>query len=256
LFMALNEVAGRSLMESLPWLVPHWHLLFGTKKMASSGELKYPTEAELLDYYTPEQLRMHFTHMALHGNSIALKPKAILGEEGFDATLAEGNILTNVYNRLTRSCFYSIQKYFDGKLPQIEVSEETRTAAGQVISEYEWAMYRFEFSKIIDLLDVYLRDANKAWAAQTKMADANNDDGLRAQTLIDAFHVVRVAATLLHPFAPEGTEKVREYLDIDERLWDWANIDQPLPFFIGQDHAFKFLEPRVDFFYKHSSQLK
>lgn len=62
-------------------------------------------------------------------------------------------------------------------------------------------------------------------------ADAENDEGIRSQILADSFHVVRVAATLLHPFAPEGTEMVREYLGVDERLWDWAYIFEPLSAF-------------------------
>jgi len=80
---------------------------------------------------------------------------------------------------------------------------------------------------------------------------------ISAQTLADTFHVVRVAATLLHPFAPEGTEMIREYLNIDERLWDWTYINEPLKFFTNENdpHALKFLEPRVDFFAKHQTQL-
>jgi methionyl-tRNA synthetase len=199
---------------------------------------------------------MHFSHMALQSNSAKFIPKAIIeGQTGFDATLAEGNILTNVYNRLIRSCFYTMQKYYEGRLPEGTVSEETQRLAGEMINGYEWAMYRFEFSKVIDLLDVYLREANKVWAANAKEADTNNDNALRGQTLADTFHVVRVAATLLHPFAPWGTETVREYLNVDERLWDWEYIDKPLRFFICEGHAFKFLEPRVDFFGKHQSQL-
>jgi len=255
LFMALNEIAGRPALFSLPQVIPNRHLHYGKSKMASSGPNKAPTAEELLEYYTAEQLRMHFAHMALHNNAIPLKPKALLREDGFDATLAEGNILTNVFNRLIRSCFYSMQKHFDGKLPDVEVSEEVRAAADKMISDYEWAMYRFEFPKIIDLLDVYLRDSNKAWSAKIKEADANDDDALRAQTLVDAFHVVRVASTLLHPFAPEGTERVREFLNVDESLWDWTFIEKALPHFMGQSHEFKFLEPRVDFFHKHPSQL-
>jgi methionyl-tRNA synthetase len=68
--------------------------------------------------------------------------------------------------------------------------------------------------------------------------------------------MVRVAATLLHPFAPTGTEMIREYLNVDERLWDWEYIDKPLTFFMGENHSFTFLEPKVDFFTKHPSQLK
>ena len=263
LWMALNEIAGRDKLAHLPIIVPNRHALYLGKKASSSGAVKPPGAAEYLNYYTSEQLRMHFAHMALQHNSGSFFPKAALegkAAEGFDATLAEGNILTNVFNRLVRSCFYSLQKYFDGILPDGELSTETVSAANTLIDEHEWAMYRFEFSKAIDLMDVYLREANKTWVAQTKAADALDKEGgdtkaMRAQTLIDAFHAVRVAATLLHPFAPEGTERVAEYLRTSEDLWNWEHIRQPLRFFMKDSHEFKFLEPRVDFFFKHPSQL-
>jgi len=183
-------------------------------------------------------------------------PPADLGDiQGFDPTLAEGNLLTNVFNRLARSCFYSLQQYFDGKLPATAISAEAKEACDKLIADYEFAMYRFEFSKAIDMLDKFLRDSNKLFDAKMKDAKTAEDNILRTQTLVDAFHAVKTAAILLHPFAPEGTERLQEYLGIGECLWDWANIHEPLSFFINEAHAFKFLEPRVDFFLKHPSQL-
>jgi len=254
IFMAMNNIAGRETSANLPLIVPNRHAHYGKAKASSSGAIKPPGAEELLDYYTVEQLRMHFAHMALHSNSVSFNPKALMeGQSGFDATLAEGNILTNVYNRLIRSCFYTMQKYFDGNIPSGEVSLSAKEMSDTMINDYEWAMYKFEFARVIDLLDVYLREANKIWSAETKEADG--DPAKLSQTLIDAFHVVRVAATLLHPFAPIGTEMVREYLNVDERLWDWQHINNPLRYFMDTNHNFKFLEPRVDFFAKHPSQI-
>ena len=277
LFMALNEKAGRDKQANLPIVIPNRHVFFGNSKASSSGKVRPPAADELLEYYTPEQLRMHFAHMALQGNSVKFFPKAVFQKwfangdapkdfgdiEGFDATLAEGNLLTNVFNRLARSCFYSLQQYFDGKLPAIAVSAEGQTACDKLIDDYEFAMYRFEFSKAVDMLDKFLRDANKVFDAKMKEAKANEAnetngdeaDALRAQTLVDAFQMVKTAAVLLHPFAPEGTARLQAYLGIGDELWDWANIKEPLAFFIREGHAFKFLEPRVDFFLKHPSQL-
>jgi len=263
MWMALNEVAGREKLANLPIIVPNRHALYLGKKASSSGTVKPPSAAEFLNYYTSEQLRMHFAHMALQHNSGNFTPKAALegkAREGFDATLAEGNILTNVFNRLVRSCFYSLQKYFGGVLPAGQPGTEIIAAANTAIDEHEWAMYRFEFSKVIDLIDVYLREANKAWVAQTKAADAIDKEGgdateARAQTLLDAFHAVRVATTLLHPFAPEGTQRVAEYLHFSDDLWSWEHIRKPMRYFMQENHEFKFLEPRVDFFFKHPSQL-
>ena len=255
LFMAMNQIAGRETVKNLPNIIPNRHVFYGNRKVSSSGNITPPSVDKLLEHYTSEQLRMHFAHMALQSNSVKFLPKAVMeNETGFDATLAEGNILTNVFNRLVRSCFYTLQKYFDGKMPTVAVSQQAQESANTMIFEYDWAMYRFEYSKVIDLLDVYLREANKIWSASSKEVEkeAENNESLRANVVVDGFHVVRVATTLLHPFAPEGTDKVREYLCCGENLWDWAFINEPLTFFTDN---FKFLEPRVDFFVKHSSQL-
>ena len=243
LFMAINE----SNKKNLPTIIPNRHIFFGNRKAASSGALKAPNAEELLNKYTPEQLRMHFAHMSLGTNSIKFLPKAFLGEEGFDATLAEGNILTNVYNRLIRSCFYTLQKYFNGKMPEGETTNEAENL--KLIDEYELAMYKFEFPKAIDLIDAYLRDISKIWAANTK------SDDLRGQTLIDTFQAVRIAAVLLNPFAPIGTEIIREYLQFDKNMFNWDYIRKPFKFFINKNHEFKFLEPKFDFFAKHPAQL-
>ena len=258
LFMALNEIAGRDPLFNLPVIIPNRHVFFGNRKASSSGKLVPPTADALLAGYTAEQLRLHFAHMALQANSAKFAPKALLNgadAEGFDTTLVEGNILTNVFNRLVRSCFYSVQKYCDGKLPTLPVSEDVKKAADTLIHEYEWTLYRFEFTKAIDLLDVYLRDANKKWAAESKKAGESEDKNAMAQVIVDGFHVVRIAAALFHPFAPEGTGRVRDYLQLDERIWDWSHIYEPLTFFMKADHAFTFLEPKVDFFLKHPTQL-
>ncbi|MDR1665089.1 MAG: class I tRNA ligase family protein [Clostridiales bacterium] len=263
LFMALDEISNRAPGGNFPATVPNRHVFYGKNKASSSGAVKPPDAEALLNFYTVEQLRMHFAHMALQSNSVSFTPKTMLAAESgegknpkeFDATLAEGNILTNVYNRIVRSCFYTLQKYFGGKLPEAEISADAVKTSETLITEYECAMYRFEFSKAIDLLDVYLRDVNKDWAAKSKEAESSGDESLRGRILADTFHAVRVAALLLHPFAPQGTETVREYLGVDERLWDWEYAYEPLTFFMKGGHTFKFLEPRVDFFSKHPAQL-
>ena len=40
-------------------LVANHHVLFGKTKASSSGAVKPPSADELLNYYTPEQLRAH-----------------------------------------------------------------------------------------------------------------------------------------------------------------------------------------------------
>lgn len=105
-------------------------------------------------------------------------------------------------------------------------------------------------------LDSYIREMNKYWAKNSKDAEKNEDKELLKQTLIDEFYALRVIATLLHPIAPTGCEMVREYLKADENMWNWDYIFNPIYDFISdKSYELKFLEPKVDFFKKHPSQL-
>ncbi len=244
----------------IPKLVCNSHVLFLNKKASSSGEIKPPMARELLDYYTFEQLRAHFLSLGLAMKSVSFQPKPLnpkANEKDADPVLKEGNLLSNVFNRAIRSCFYTTQKYYDGKIPVGAVSPEILEESRQTILEYEKFMYKCEFHSIMSLLDTYLRNINKYWANNIRQADQNNDANLRARTLIDAFHMVRTATVLAHPIAPKGTEMVREYLNLDDSFWSWDHVFNTVYDFMADppNHKLKFLEPRIDFFIKHPSQI-
>ena len=264
MFMALQKGEPQIIPEDgeliLPHLIANNHVLFMDKKASSSSDIKPPMADELLNYYTNEQLRMHFLSLGLDNKSASFQPAVFQKEkqEGMDPVLNQGNLLTNVYNRLIRSCFYTAQKYYDSHIPEGKVSQNILDEAKEVILKYERHMYNHEFHRIFDLLDTYVRNSNKYYVNNIRIAENNDDDALRRQVLIDSFYAVRVIATLVHPLAPTGAEMVREYLGVDERIWDWETIFEPLDYFIPdmKEHKLKFLEPRVDFFKKHESQLE
>ena len=170
----------------------------------------------------------------------------------------EGNLLTNVYNRLIRSCFYSTQNSFDGILPEGEVSEKIKALAEKNVSDYERHMYNHDFHRISYTLDEYIREVNKYWAATSREADKNNDKELMKQLLVDTWYSCKVMAVLFHPIAPDGCEMFREYLNLDEKLWSWDYILEPLTAYIPdlKAHKCKFLEPKVDFFKKPEWQFE
>ncbi|HKM34026.1 MAG TPA: class I tRNA ligase family protein [Lachnospiraceae bacterium] len=245
---------------NLPHIIANRHILFMDSKASSSSELKPPMADELLEYYTPEQLRMHFMSLGLSSKSTGFKPQVFMKEEdrvGVDMVLKDGNLLTNVFNRLIRSCFYTTQNYFDGKIPTGEASEKIRKYTQEKVLDYERQMYNHEFHRISYVLDEYIREANKHWVNQMRIADIQEDKELRRQTLIDCFYLCKVMAILIHPIAPTGCEMFREYLNVDERLWDWQFIFENIEFYVGDlsKHQLKFLEPKIDFFAKLESQF-
>lgn len=245
----------------LPILVANHHILFLDKKASSSGAVKPPMAADLLDYYTAEQLRMHFLSLGLGMRSVSFQPKPLnpmaKQDEG-DPVTKEGFLLSNVFNRIIRTCFYDAQKYLDGKMPVGEVDADILAESEKAVLEYERFMYKFEFHQVTYVLDSYIRKASKYMAKAKADADKADDNALRRKWMTNVFHMIKTAAVLLHPIAPDGTKMVQEYMKLDDSMWNWDNIFEPLADNIlkGEtDHEIKFLEPRVDFFKRHESQF-
>lgn len=264
LFTGLRVPRGeKSDMERLhlSHIIANRHLLYMDTKASSSSETKPPMADELLDYYTKDQLRMHFMSLGLSSKSVGFKPQVFMKKEeqtGVDLVLKEGNLLTNVFNRLIRSCFYASQNNYGGKIPEGEVSEKILDMAATTVLEYERFMYNHEFHRISYLLDDFIRMVNKHWVNNVKIADSKGDAELRKQIVVDCFYACKIMAVLVHPIAPEGCEMFREYLNLGEELWDWKSILEPISYYTGDlaEHELKVLEPRVDFFKKHESQLQ
>lgn len=257
-----NPTADPSDSElQLPELIVNSHILFLNKKASSSGQIKPPTAGDLLNYYTAEQLRAHFLGLGLGIRSVSFQPKPLnpkANEKDGDPVLKEGNLLSNALNRAVRSCFYTAQKYYSGKIPVGNINSETLTESRSTILEYERLMHSCDFHQMISLMDTYIRSINKHWSKNIKDAEANNNMELHRQVLVDTFHMVRTAIVLMHPIAPVGTEMVLEYLNLGEDFWSWDSIFEPIYAFMDnpKEHRLKFLEPRVDFFKKHPSQIK
>ncbi len=266
MFMALQKGEKLSCTPDegelqMPILVANHHILFLDKKASSSGNIKPPMAAELLDYYTAEQLRMHFLSLGLGMRSVSFQPKPlnpIAKPEEDDPVTTQGFLLSNVFNRIVRTCFYDAQKYLDGKMPVGEVDENILADSEKAVLEYERFMYKFEFHQVTYVLDSYIRKASKYMAKAKAEADKADDNELRRKWMINVFHMIKTAAVLLHPIAPEGTKMVQDYMQLDDSMWNWDYIFVPMCKNIleGQDnHDIKFLEPRVDFFKRHESQF-
>lgn len=242
-------------------LVVNNHILFLDKKASSSGAVKPPMADDLLNFYTADQLRAHFASLGLALRSVSFKPKPLnpdATQRDGDPVLKEGNLLSNVLNRAVRSCFYTTQSKFGGIVPQGVITSEIKSMCAQAVLQYETAMSCFEFHEVMKIMDTFIREITKIWSKNTKEAADTSNAQLERQTLIDVFHMVKTAVVLMHPVAPEGTERVREYLRLGEDLWSWEKIFDPLYAHMADPaaHALKELPPRTDFFDKHPSQFK
>ena len=244
----------------LPHLIANRHLMFLDKKASSSGKVAPPMAMDLLNFYTADQLRAHFFSLGLGIRSASLRPKPLnpqATEKEADPVLKEGNLLSNAFNKAVRSCFYTAQKFFDGKVPVGEPSAAVAEASEAAILDFEAAMFGHEFHQTMAVVGDYVRLINQRWTQARPFRD-ECEAAVRRQALVDGFHMVRVAAVLLHPVAPEGTERIRAFLRLDESFWSWERVFAPIYEFMEDPaaHQLEFLEPRVDFFEKHPSQIR
>ncbi len=278
-------VAQPAMWEALDWLlfqdtpIANHHILFMNKKASSSGEIAPPMAAELLEYYTPEQLRCHWLNLGLDQKAVSFSPKAFdtsvshkdkkTGEDVLvkddprvaDPALKESAFLTNIFNRLARSCFYGAQNACDGHLPVAAPHADVVEEAREVTLAFERAAYVFDAHGALKVAEEYARAANKRWGDASKAA--KGDDVAYDQALADAFVALRTTTLLMHAATPWGCEKICEHLAFDPEVffsWDHA-FEGPveLAAHAGQtpdQHALVPLPPRFDFFQKHPTQKR
>ncbi len=239
-------------------LIVNKHSLFLGNKASSSGSIKPPKPDELLKYYSVEQLRMHFLGLSVGNTSSSFTPKPFDPDakpEDADPVTKDGNLLTNVYNRVLRTLFYTWQSKFDGVVPVREVSEQIEKDATMTILKYEKLMFDNKFHMVMYELDNYIRNINKYWVANIKSCEEDNEK--LAQLIADTLYMCKIAMVLLHPVTPSNVEKLAEDLKVSKDIFSWDNITKPIYDFVEDKDNYrpKFIEARYDFFSKPACQL-
>lgn len=240
---------------TLPNVIANNHVLFLGKKASSSSDLKPPKAQELLEHYQVFQLKTHFLSFGLAQKEVAFKPKPFNPEapvEELDPVLVEGNLYTNVFNRLLRTFFYTLQEMDNPKLNWSNISNEIINSSNEAICKYEMHMYKYEFHRTIDVLDSYIRNSNKYFVKELK----ENPE----QALIDSLHIIKTTTILIHPIMADKAEDILTFLNITKNsneFWSWNNIFQKFDFFVEDinKHSFKTLEAKSDFFEKLENQF-
>lgn len=258
-------LARPALFKALNWgintstIISNKHTLLSGAKAASSGIKKAPTAADLLTKYTPEQIKMYCLWQNVPNTTVEFKSKAFFPEmfgNEEDPFLQGGNILTNIFNRIIRSVFYSLAKYLENKMPNGKVSEDVFKESMETMLSFERNVMNFDLNKNINLLDAYLRNANKTWARVTNECMKNEDMAAIKQIVVDTLFIIKSGIMMLHCITPSGCELVADKLNLNHAIFNWKNIAEPIYGFAkNKDFTASELEPKFDFFRKHPSQF-
>lgn len=272
---ALWEALDWGLIQDTP--IANYHILFMNKKASSSGKIKPPMADDLLNHYTAEQLRTHWLSLALDQKAVSFSPKPYdtsvshtdkkTGEQILtkddprvaDPVLKESAFLTNIFNRLARSCFYGATRALDNHLPSVDPEPEVVKRCNKVTEDFEKACYHFNSTKALTIAEDFCREANKRWTKESKTA--KEDPKGYEQALSNAFRALRTVTLLMHPVVPKGCEAIAEHLNIPtEIFFSWKHAEEGLPELVqhagenAEQHEITPLPPRFDFFERHESQ--
>lgn len=237
---ALWKALDADLFPDTP--VANYHILFMNKKASSSSAIKPPMAEELLQNYSAEQLRAHWLSLALDQKAVSFSPKAFDTSISYtdkktgvdvmvkddprvvDPALKESAFLTNIFNRLARSCFYGAQKACGGCLPHVDASQATKTACQKALLDFEQAAAVADAHTALGHAETLCRSANKIWGQAAKDAYDQNDDKAYQQALADAFYALRATSLMMHPAVFEGCETICDHMSFDRSVFfSWEN---------------------------------
>lgn len=277
-------VAQPALWQALDWglfqdtPIANHHILFMNKKASSSGAIVPPMAEELLEHYTVDQLRCHWLSLGLDQKAVSFSPKAFDTSVSYknkktgadvlvrddprvvDPALKESAFLTNIFNRLARSCLYGAGN-IGGHLPTVDADDTARSAAIEATLAFERAAYAFNAHEALAVAESFARAANKRWGDESKKS--REDPAAYEQALANAFCALRTVTLLMHPATPDGCEDVCNRMGFEPTsFFDWENAfatPAELAAKAGETpdkHLIAELPARYDFFSKHATQVK
>lgn len=275
-------VAQSALWKALDWNLTqdtplaNYHILFMNKKASSSGAIKPPMALDLLEHYRAEDLRAHWLSLALDQKAVSFSPKAFDTSCSYvdkktgqavavvddprvaDPALKESAFLSNIFNRLARSCFYGANRLLDAHLPRVQPAEDALQRTSEALIAFEQAVARFDAHGALGVVEEFCRQANKIWDETSKAC--RDDDAGYEQALADAFHALKTCTLMMHPACPEGCELICQTFNISpEIFFSWNHAFVVIDDLVRADgndpqtHELVRLEPRFDFFKKHQA---
>lgn len=106
--------------------------------------------------------------LGLANKSVGFSPKPFEADEQkrndprvADPVLKESALLSNVFNRLARSCFYEAKNNFDCRIDLLQPDQQIKNLIGDTLNKYDAIMQKAELYSIMQLMDSFIREAQK-----------------------------------------------------------------------------------------------
>ena len=192
-----------------------FHLMVDGEKMSKSRGNFY-TANELIEEkgFDPDQVRYFLATLGL-----AEKPS------NFDfVTFQERNkFLAGPMNAAIEKPISAVHSRFKGKVPEGKLLEKAEKETMKIVQMYLKNMEKADYLTLLGQIENYARLIN-SFFVQYKPHDDRADLQGRQDALYSCFYVLKNLMIMLHPFAPQTMERVRQSLNLPENVFSLSEL--------------------------------
>ena len=197
-----------------------FHLMVNGEKMSKSRGNFYSGDqlTEEMGFH-PDQVRYFLSTLGLADK-----------QSNFDfETFKERNkFLAGPMNAAIEKPISAAHARFDGKVPDGKLLEKAEKETMKIVQLYVKNMEKGDHITLLGQIENYARLIN-SFFVQFKPHDDRADLEGRKDALYSCFYVLKNLMIMLHPFAPQTMEKVRESLNLPESVFSVDQLGTGIP---------------------------
>lgn len=197
-----------------------FHLMVNGEKMSKSRGNFYSADQLTEEMgFDPDQVRYFLSTLGLPDK-----------QSNFDfETFKERNkFLAGPMNAAIEKPISAAHSRFDGKVPEGKLLEKAEKETMKIVQLYVKNMEKAEFLTLLGQIENYARLIN-SFFVQYKPHDDRADLQGRQDALYTCFYVLKNLMIMLHPFAPQTMERVRQSLNLPESVFSIDELGTAIP---------------------------
>ncbi|MCM2349392.1 MAG: class I tRNA ligase family protein [Bacteriovoracaceae bacterium] len=187
-----------------------FHLMVDGEKMSKSRGNFYSADQLTEEMnYDPDQVRYFLATLG-----IAEKPSNF----DFKTFIERNKFLAGPMNAAIEKPISAVHSRFEGKVPDGKLLEKAEKETMKIVQMYLKNMEKGEHLTLLGQIENYARLIN-SFFVQYKPHDDRADLQGRQDALYSSFYVLKNLMIMLHPFAPQTMERVRQSLNLPENVF-------------------------------------
>ena len=187
-----------------------FHLMVDGEKMSKSRGNFYSGDQLTEEMgYDPDQVRYFLSTLG-----IAEKPSNF----DFNTFKERNKFLAGPMNAAIEKPISAVHSRFDGKVPAGNLLEKAEKETMKIVQLYVKNMEKSDHLTLLGQIENYARLIN-SFFVQYKPHDDRADLQGRQDALYSSFYVLKNLMIMLHPFAPQTMERVRQSLNLPESVF-------------------------------------